>query len=216
MVATIAYAVVKAIYLGISFRFKPYNQKVNELGRRKKKAVKEGSYKDLQQVNLEELWLSLYKNAELNRISYFDSLSLKQHEIDSKVYNELSKRLKADDFLLPNVHNVEEKSINYEFLDDLLHRTEDARAKSDYEETFYFPESVLPFPKEYLLFALTYLTEYCDKKKEKNDSLFKHLLEKDIRNLRYFDRLLNLRCVNISAELLSIEEGATQIVAMPA
>lgn len=121
IVAAITYGVVKAIYLRVSFVFKPYNQKVNELSRRRKKAIKEESYKDLQQVALEELWLGLYKSADINRISYSDSLTKNQRELDDMVYLNLSKRLKKEGFVLPNVHNVEEKAIAYEFLDDLLH-----------------------------------------------------------------------------------------------
>ena len=200
------FLVLRAFYLRISYKFKPYSKKVVELNKRRNLANNTGNYKDLQQVALEQLWLDCHKFGRINNIPSDYPNPKSQYELEDAAYVELSKTIQVSDFILPNVHNVYTIPFAYDFLDDILHRTEDVRSKSSYSDTYYFPESILPYPKEYLRFALDNLFERYYKSESKNDITFKFFVEKKIDNLRYFDELLNTRAINVSSDLLSTEK----------
>jgi hypothetical protein len=200
------FAILRGIYFRISYLFKPYNRKVNELKRRKKVAIKSGSYKELQQVALEERWLDCHRLGRINQV--VDNVA--KTEVEDAAYVKLSATITKDDFVLPNVHNVASISFAFDFLDDILDRAEIAREASAYADTFYFPESVLPYPKDYLCFALSYHLDKYREAEEKNDSVFEFLIKNRIGNLRYFNKLLNVRAIDVSADLLSTEGTANK------
>ncbi|MDO7849583.1 hypothetical protein Q5H92_24690 [Hymenobacter sp. M29] len=146
--------IISGVLRYVKNRRSPYHTQLRDRKRRLIEAEEKGDYRSLQQILLECKWLEMHERDA--RFSYsYRHIDATHREIEANSRT-IYASIDAEKMVLPNASNVA-KLNKYEchsFFNELVFDYRKALANSSYNGNFFFPEKILPYPKQYLLFAL--------------------------------------------------------------
>lgn len=157
-VSLITLAVFNYLYRNYKNRNSDYHRYIKKRNNRLSQAENQGDYRVVQQIELEKKWVLGAENTAIRSYIFGRLPGLTQQELDART-NTIYAEIDAEELILPNVHNITPKNrvdCTY-FLDGIVNDYVQVLKDSEYSGNYFFPERILPYPKQYLLFALNYL-----------------------------------------------------------
>lgn len=190
--ALIVYSIAYSIYKYYKDSHQPYHKYVKHLKKRERIAINNFDASELKQLAVEKMWL---ENVERNYMMDFgmsNLLDLTQQKLDAAKHRVLAQ-IPTDKLMPPSAHNYSSKDYRQDrFLKDIISKCLDAVVDSPYANTPFLPESILPFPKAYVLFAI----DKCLSNHPSDN-------EKVVYNAAY--NMVFRRAINVKPELLPVE-----------
>ncbi|WP_375417354.1 hypothetical protein [uncultured Hymenobacter sp.] len=180
------------IYNYFTNRTKPYHKYIRVLNKRERLASMKNDAEELRQIKLEKLWASKVAHDKIFSYVSVNVLTTSQPELDAKRYSILAG-ITASELMLPNVHELNHRYGAHSFLREIVMECRNAIIESQYNGKYFLPESILPYPKTYLLFALHSL-------------ISKSKIEIDTQDYKLLQSTLSGRVINIDSSLLPTEQ----------